>query len=48
MKATTYYSRPIIEVYLHYWFPFLEEDTPIDSPKPQPVQGGEDKKIATE
>jgi hypothetical protein len=38
-KTTTCYSRYVTKVCLRHWFPLLEEDTIINSPKPQPVQG---------
>jgi hypothetical protein len=44
-KATTCYFRLVIEVYLRYWFPLSKEDTLVDSPKSQSVQGREEKKI---
>jgi hypothetical protein len=33
-KVTTCYSRLVIEVCLQHWFPLLEEDMPIDYPRP--------------
>jgi hypothetical protein len=47
-KATTYYFGPIIEVCLCDWFPLLEEDTPIDFPKTQQVEGRKGKKTIVE
>ncbi len=47
-KVTTCYSKPIIKVCLQHQFPLLEEKTPIDSPKPQPVQKRKKKKVAKE
>jgi hypothetical protein len=37
----------VIEVYLWHQFPLSKEDTPIDSPRPQLVQGIKEKKITT-
>jgi hypothetical protein len=36
-----------MEVYLRHWIPLSKEDMLIDFPRPQLVQGREEKKIAT-
>ncbi len=36
-KATTYYSRLVIEVCLRLWFPIINENTFVDYSKPQLV-----------
>jgi hypothetical protein len=46
-KATTYYSGPIIEVYLPHSFPLSEEDMHVNSPRPQPIQEIREKNITT-
>jgi hypothetical protein len=33
-KATTYYSKPVIEICLQHWFPLSKKKTPIDCPRP--------------
>jgi hypothetical protein len=38
----------MIKVCLQRWFLFLKEDTPVDFPKPQPVQERKKKKIVAE
>jgi hypothetical protein len=38
----------MIEVCLWHWLPLLEEDTPLDSPKPPLVWGREEKKTIVE
>jgi hypothetical protein len=47
-KASTYYFGLVIEVCLCHWFPLLWEDTPIDFPKPQQIEGRKEKKIVVE
>jgi hypothetical protein len=47
-KATTYYFGLVIEVCLCHWVLLLEEDTPIDFPKPQQIEGRKEKKIVVE
>ncbi len=42
-KATTCYFELMIKVCLQHWFPLLEKDTPVDFPKPQPIQEKEKK-----
>jgi hypothetical protein len=44
-KAATCNSRLVIKVRLRYWFPLLEEDKPIDYPKPYPIQGNMRRKL---
>ncbi len=44
-KATTYYFGLVIEVCLCHWVLLLEEDTPIDFPKPQQVEGKKERRL---
>jgi hypothetical protein len=38
----------VIKVCLRYWFPILDEETLVHSPKPEPIQKKEKKEIVDE
>jgi hypothetical protein len=42
-----FFSLSVIEVCLWHQFPLSKEDMPIDYPRPQLVQGREEKKTTT-
>ncbi len=47
-EVATFYLELMIEVCLRNWFPIIDEDTFVDSPKPQLVQEKDKKKILSE